>query len=166
MAFFFAAGNMAGRSAVLPDSVPLTPPHPSNVQIHVFISNKAGSQRDEFCSDALIRSLAGCQLRAQTVRHLLCVPSPPPPPPPPSWRQTSPPLPHPSVHRLPLPAVLFPPLLFRHTLIVYVSRCRCAHFFVIDLGRQGGQSFTSLFPCRCSPNGAFLRVTADAISAG
>ena len=39
-----------------------------HVQIHVFISNKASSHCDKFCccSDALIRSLAGCQLHQQT----------------------------------------------------------------------------------------------------
>lgn len=42
---------------------------PLHVQIHVFISNKGGSHCDEFswCSDALIRSLAGRQLHQQTV---------------------------------------------------------------------------------------------------
>lgn len=48
---------------------------PPRVQIHVFISNKANSHCDKFCccSDALIQSLAGCQLHQQTALsvHLL-----------------------------------------------------------------------------------------------
>lgn len=38
------------------------------VQMHVFISNKANSHCDKYrsCSDALIQSLASCQLSQQT----------------------------------------------------------------------------------------------------